>query len=104
MSLVTCLREKSRWGACPGYAGNASVGKRAPEQPERLGLRPAEVAKALGLSERTIREVLPEIPHLRIGTAIVIPIDALREWLNDQAKAGKGRVDAAVDDILSELE
>ena len=79
------------------------MGKRPPGQLERLGLRPAEVAKALGLCERTIRQVLPEIPHLRIGTAIVIPIDGLRKWLNDQAKAGRGRIDATVEEILSEL-
>ena len=82
------------------------MGKRTPEQPEpeRLGLRPIEVAKALGVSERTVRQVLPGIPHLRIGTAIVIPIEALKTWLNDQAKVGESRIDAAVEEILEGLE
>ena len=80
------------------------MGKGTPEQPERLALRPAEVARALGVSERTIRQALPEIPHLRLGSAIVIPVAALERWLNGQAKAEKSRIDATVDDILSELE
>ncbi len=82
------------------------MGKRTPEQPEpeRLGLRPIEVAKALGVSERTIRQILPEIPHLRIGTAIVVPIEALKKWLIDEAKVEDGRIDAAVEEILEGLE
>ena len=80
------------------------MGKRTPEQPERLGLRPIEVAKALGVSERTVRQILPEIPHLRIGTAIVIPIEALKKWLIDEAKVEEGRIDAAVEEILEGLE
>ena len=80
------------------------MSKRTPEQPERLGLRPIEVARALGVSERTVRQVLPRIPHLRIGTAIVIPIEALKKWLIDEAKVEEGRIDAAVEEILEELE
>ena len=79
------------------------MGKQTPE-PERLGLRPIEVAKALGVSERTIRQVLPGIPHLRIGTAIVVPIEALKKWLIDEAEVEKGSIDAAVDEILEGLE
>ena len=80
------------------------MGDHTPEQPERLALRPIEVAKALGVSERTIRQVLPGIPHFRIGTAIVVPIEALKKWLIDQAKVEEGRIDAAVEEILDGLE
>ncbi len=55
-------------------------------------------------SERAIRQVLPEMPHLRIGTAIVVPIEALKKWLNDQAKVEESRIDAAVEEILEGLE
>ena len=70
---------------------------------DRLALRPAEVAEALGLSERTIRQMLPELPHVRVGTAVVIPIDLLREWLRDRAHTEKGAVDRAVDEVLDGL-
>ncbi len=80
------------------------MGKSTTERPDRLAYRVSEVANALGLSERAIRQILPSIPHFRIGTAIVIPIDALRKWLNDQAQVEKSLVDAVVDEVLSELE
>ena len=80
------------------------MGKQTPEQPERLGLRPIEVAKALGVSERTVRQILPGIPHLRIGTAIVVPIESLKKWLIDEAKVEEGHIDAAVEEILEGLE
>ena len=69
----------------------------------RLALRPREVAEALGLSERTVREILPELPHVRIGTAVVVSVDLLREWLRDRAQQEKGAVDQAVDEVLEGL-
>ena len=69
----------------------------------RLGLRPAEVADVLGISERSVRQVLPELPHLRIGTAVVVPVDALRDWLRSHAQQGPGRIGAIVDDVMSSL-
>ncbi len=70
---------------------------------DRIALRPAEVAKALGLSERTVRQILPELPHVRIGTAVVVPTDLLKEWLRERAQQEKGAVDRAVDDVLDGL-
>jgi excisionase family DNA binding protein len=70
---------------------------------DRLALRPAEAAKALGVSERTLRQLLPELPHLRAGGCVMIPIDGLRQWLLEQAQAGKSRVDAAVEDVLASI-
>lgn len=61
--------------------------------PERLALRPAEAAKALGIGERLLWQETNRgaIPHLRIGgKAIVYPIEALREWLAvNAAKAAR---------------
>ena len=71
---------------------------------DRLGLRPVEVAKALGLSERTIRQVLPELPHLRIGSTVVIPVDGLRTWLRERAEIEGSRIDAVVEEVLSDVE
>ena len=53
---------------------------------ERLALSPAEAAKAVGVSERTIRKNLHKLPHARIGNRIVIPVDSLKEWLREQAR------------------
>ncbi len=69
----------------------------------RLGLRPAEVADVLGISERSVRQVLPELPHLRIGTAVVVPVDALRDWLRRRAEEGPTRIGAIVNDVMSSL-
>ncbi len=52
-----------------------------------LGLRPREAAKALGIGERILwsKTNAGEIPHLRIGRAIVYPVDMLRNWMAEQA-------------------
>ncbi len=57
---------------------------------KRLALRPKEAAKALGISERLLwtKTNCNEIPHCRIGRAIVYPVDLLREWLAQQTKGG----------------
>ena len=75
-----------------------------PQLSTRLALRPVEVAKALGVSERTVRQILPELPHLRIGAAVVVPLDALRTWLQERAQAEVNRVDAVVEKVLSEID
>ena len=71
---------------------------------DRLALRPREAAEALGISERMFRQLLPEVPHLRAGGCVLIPVDSLRSWLIAQAEAQRGRTDAAVDEVLRSLE
>lgn len=60
----------------------------SPVQP--LALRPREAATALGISERLLWTWTNQglIPHLRIGKAIVYPVDSLRTWLLEQAQKG----------------
>jgi hypothetical protein len=70
---------------------------------DRLGLRVPEAARALGISERQLRQLLPELPHTRLGGCVVLPVDALREWLLKQAQARKSRVDTAVDEVLASI-
>ncbi len=70
---------------------------------DRLALRPKEAAQALGLSERKLREVLPQLPHVRVGGAVLLPVEALRSWLEQQAKVEPGRVDAVVKEILESV-
>ncbi len=61
----------------------------APEM--RMALRPKEAAKSLGIGERLLWEKTNcgEIPHLRIGKAVLYPVAVLESWLSDQAKGVK---------------
>ncbi len=70
----------------------------------RLALRPKEAAEALGIGERTLRQILPELPHVRVGGAVLLPVDGLRAWLNDQAKAEQGRVKKVAEEILQAID
>ena len=71
---------------------------------ERLALSVPETATALGVSERHLRDLLPEIPHTRLGGRVVIPVEQMRKWLADQTKIEPNRVDEKVEDILSGME
>ena len=66
----------------------------------RLALRPKEAAEALGISERTLRAILPRLSTVRVGNAVLIPIDALREWLRQEARSTTDSVDATVNEAL----
>ena len=56
-----------------------------------LSLRPTKAAKALDISERLLwsKTNAGEIPCVRIGSAVLYPVDLLREYLNRQAKGGR---------------
>ena len=69
----------------------------------RLALRPAEAAKALGIGERTLRQILPELPHIRVGGAVLLPVEGLQAWLREQSRAERGRVDETVNEILDSM-
>ena len=70
----------------------------------RLALTVAEAATAVGVSERHMRALLPEIPHLRLGNRVVIPIEPFRNWLRERALSEAKTVDRAVEDVLADLE
>jgi len=71
---------------------------------ERLALSVSEAAKAVGVSERLMRTVLPEIPHCHVGNRVVIPVRLLEEWLRKQAQKEENVVGKAVNDILEEIQ
>ncbi len=56
----------------------------------RLAMRPREAAEALGIGERLLWSLTNrgEIPHLRLGKAILYPIETLQAWLDHQAAKG----------------
>ena len=49
----------------------------------RLALRPKDAAIALGISERLLWTLTKagEIPHVRLGRAMIYPVDSLRAYL-----------------------
>lgn len=59
----------------------------------RLALRPKEAAKAFGISERKLWAMTKagEVPHVRIGRAVVYPVHELKRWLSEQASKGASR-------------
>ena len=71
---------------------------------ERLALSISEAAKAVGVSERLLRTVLPEIPHCHVGNRVVIPVRLLEEWLRKQAQKEENVVGKAVKDILEDIQ
>ena len=64
-----------------------------------LAMRPREAAKALGISERLLWDWTSrgQVPHVRVGKAILYPTAVLEDWLKDQA----GRPKDAVGEMAS---
>ena len=60
-----------------------SITAEVTDETPRLALRPREAAKALGIGERLLWSLTNQgqIPHLRLGRAIVYPVSALEKWL-----------------------
>ena len=92
--------EEIRECVSPSVRQKPSGGERGFSLAERLALTIPEAAQAVGVSERHLRSILPEIPHLYLGKRVVIPVDALREWLLDRAKAEPGRVEKIAEEVL----
>ncbi|RMF85050.1 MAG: DNA-binding protein [Planctomycetota bacterium] len=59
----------------------------------RLALRPKEAAKSLGIGERLLWSLTNrgEIPHVKLGKAVLYPIAELERWLSEQAQKKGGR-------------
>lgn len=69
----------------------------------RITLRPAEAARVLGVSERTLRTMLPELPCIREGGAVLLPVDGLRRWAEERAEATGKRTDALAREVIDSL-
>jgi len=70
---------------------------------ERLALRPAEAARALGIGERTLRQLLPILPTVRAGGVVLLPVEGLRRWLEEQVKTERLRAEVVAEEILAEM-
>jgi hypothetical protein len=69
----------------------------------RLALRLNEAAAALGVSERTFRALRPYIPTLRIGDTVLVPVDAVRDWLSKSAVVESNKLDETAEELVSGL-
>ena len=50
---------------------------------DKLLLRPIEAAEAIGIGRSKVYELLAagELPSIRIGSSLRVPLDKLREWI-----------------------
>ena len=50
---------------------------------DKLLLRPIEAAEAIGIGRSKAYELLAsgELPSIRIGSSVRVPVDALRAWI-----------------------
>ena len=55
-----------------------------------LALRPREAAKALSISQRLLWTITSrgQIPHVRVGRAVLYPVVELKRWLSEQTGSG----------------
>ena len=53
---------------------------------ERLMFRPIEAAEAIGISRSRCYELIArgELPSVKVGGCIRIPVTALKEWISSQ--------------------
>lgn len=58
---------------------------------EKLALNSREAAAALGVSLPTFYELSnrADFPVIRVGRRVLVPVDGLRRWLEEQANAGR---------------
>ena len=58
---------------------------------ERLSYSVQEAASALGVSSRTIHEFVKDgnLAHFRMGTRVLIPSDALRQFIESRTQTQK---------------
>lgn len=69
----------------------------APPTPS-LALRPRDAARELSISERLLWDWTRSegLPHVRIGTVVLYPVDGLRQWLNDRSNSQGDSPDTAL--------
>ncbi len=69
-----------------------------PDKTARLLLRPAEVAESLGIGRAKVYELIGsgQLPSIRIGGSLRVPIDKLTHWIEQSATSSSdGPTEAA---------
>jgi len=64
---------------------------------EKLLLKPAEVAEVLGVARTRAYELIGSgmLPTVRVGSAVRVPADALRRWVEENTAQGGATVGSA---------
>jgi hypothetical protein len=62
------------------------------ERVEPIAVRAPEAARMLGIILRMLRALTPTLPHVRVGTVVLFPVEALKTWANEQARKGRRNV------------
>lgn len=80
-------RMKAGWRVATDTANVATT----PATTPRLALRPKEAAAALGIGVRLLwsETNAGRIPHVKVGRAVLYPVDGLRDWLVRQSEGAK---------------
>ncbi len=63
-----------------------------PGRNERLTINRREAAEMLGISERLLWTLTNagEVPHLRLGSRVLYPVEALRQWIEERTSGSRG--------------
>lgn len=58
---------------------------------DKLLLRPVEAAEAIGIGRSKVYELIAsgELPSVRIGASVRVPVEALRAWIAEQLETGR---------------
>ena len=66
---------------------------------ERLAVDLAEAGEMLGVGRSTVHKMVRagKLPHVRIGRRIIIPVKALKDWLEQQASESWASFDANIE-------
>lgn len=61
------------------------------DAPQRLLLRPTEAAVALGISRSKCYELIAsgDLPSIRLGNVVRIPLGELQRWIDSQVRTGR---------------
>ena len=69
----------------------------------RFAVTASELACALGVSERLLRSLQAQIPHVWLGNRILFPVDAVHEWLKSEASRERDASGNIADEMLQEV-
>ena len=91
MTRTTHPTAEGNGGPDRALAEKILTGPEVVDAGKALALRPKQAAKLLGIGERLLWEQtnMGNIPHVRIGRAVLYPTDDLRRWLTKQAAEGR---------------
>ncbi len=87
------------------------IGEKLPEEGmplapfrDRLALRPNEAARALGISERTLRKWRRDegLPYVHLDGSVLIPVTELERWMAERVRS-RHTADQLANEILRDI-